>query len=95
MSPTLFPFMIFGIVLVLVVMSLAIWRKMVAMSEDDSLHVLADSDLIPKQEAVAHKLEAIDKWGKVLTIVTVVYAFLIVAFFVYQQWVHSTALPKM
>jgi len=95
MSPTLLPLILFGIILVLAVASLAVWRKMIAMSEDDSLHVLADSNLIPKQEAVAHKLDAIDKWGKIMTIVAVVYAFLVVAFFVYQQWVRSTALPKL
>ena len=57
MNVDLTPFSIFGIGLVLSVIVLAVWRKVIAKHEDDTLHVLADSSVIAQQVSIAHKLE--------------------------------------
>ena len=60
--------------LALTVIGLLVWRKGVARNEDDSLHVLdAVSAQRTTQADVAHKLDVIDKWGKILTVIAVVY----------------------
>jgi len=71
------------------VLVLIVWRKMVARNEDDQLHVL-HTEAVPQQAMVAHKLEVIDKWGKIVTAVTVAFGVLIAALFVYQTWVQTS-----
>lgn len=74
--------------LALVVLALLVWRKVVARGEDDTLHVL-DGGAVQQtaaQSAMAHKLEAIDKWGKTLTVIAVVYGLVLAAIYVLQAW---------
>jgi hypothetical protein len=75
------------------VIVLIVWRKVVARNEDDQLHVL-QAAAVTQQVEVAHKLEVIDKWGKIVTAVTVAYGVLIAGLFIYQTWVQtSTTVP--
>jgi len=64
---------------------LIVWRKMVANNEDDTLHVLQGS--VAQQVTVAQKLEVIDKWGKILTVITLVFGLILGAAYVYQNFV--------
>jgi hypothetical protein len=89
---SLIPLVILWMVLAVAVLALFLWRKAVARDEDDNLHVL-DGASVQKsavQIAVAQKLELIDKWGKIATVVTVVYGVLLGGLFVYQSWVQNT-----
>ena len=72
-------------VLALVVLGLFIWRKNVASGEDDTLHVMHGA--LTQQTALAEKLDMIDKWGKILTVITVVLGLAIAAAYVYGQFV--------
>jgi len=75
------------------VIVLIVWRKTVARNEDDQLHVLQTA-AVTQQAEVAHKLEVIDKWGKIVTAVTVAYGALIAGLFIYQTWMQtSTTVP--
>lgn len=79
--------------LAVAVIVLIIWRKSVARGEDDNVHLL-HPESAPQQALVAHKLEVIDKWGKIVTAVTIACGVLIAALFVYQTWVQtSTIVP--
>jgi hypothetical protein len=71
------------------VIVLIVMRKSVARHEDDQVHLL-HTEAVPAQAAVAHKLEQIDKWGKIVTAVTVAYGVLIAGLFIYQTWVQSS-----
>ncbi len=82
------PYVISWAVLALVVLVLAAYRRWIAQSEDDYLHVEGGT-AVQKQETIAHKLDAIDKWGKGLTIVVAVYALIIGVMFMYSAWVSS------
>jgi hypothetical protein len=56
------------------------------------LHVL-DGEAVQKtaaQVALAEKLEFIDKWGKIATVVAFVYGVLLGGLFVYQSWMQNT-----
>jgi hypothetical protein len=75
------------------VLVMIVWRKAVARGEDDTLHVL-DMAAVPHQAELAHKLEVIDKWGKIVTAVTFAFGALIAGLFLYQTWVQtSTTIP--
>jgi len=71
--------------LALVVLGLFIWRKSVASKEDDTLHVLQGE--LTQQTVLAQKLDMIDKWGKILTVVVVIMGLAIAGAYVYGQFV--------
>ena len=88
MHLNLVPFIVIWILLATTVLVQFVRRKMVASHEDDNLHVLNTAP-IAEQAAVANKLDQIDKWGKILTVITVVYGLLVGAAWVYQFFVQS------
>ena len=94
MNMNLTPFVVLAAVMVLAVVVLIVWRQAIARREDDTLHVLHGATAVPEQVSVAHKLDAIDKWGKMLTVVTVVYCAIIGALVMYQQWIRATNLGR-
>jgi len=83
MNFNLIPFVALWSVIALAVLGLLAWRKIVSSKEDDQLHVLdgATTD----QVIVASKLDTIDKWGKILTVVAVVLGLLIAAAYVIEN----------
>lgn len=90
MTVNLLPFVIAGGVLVLAVIAMIVWRTAVSTREDDTIHVLEDAAMVSSQVAVARKLAVIDRWGKLLTVVTIIYAAGVAALYVYQVWMRST-----
>ena len=72
MNLDLRPFMVLWGVLAVAVLVLLALRKSVAKNEDDSLH-LSVGNVSQQQTAIAQKLDMIDKWGKILTVITVMY----------------------
>ena len=84
------PFIVIWVVLAAVVLALFAWRQAIARNEDDSLHVM--HGVISEQTTMAQKLEAIDKWGKILTVITVVVGLGIAAAFIYGQFVGRSSL---
>ena len=87
-------FVILWAVMAIVVLLLAGYRKIVAMREDDLVH-LSDSEapLIQQQNVVAHKLDVIDRWGKTLTAIAAAYGLVLAAWYLYHAWIDSTKLP--
>jgi hypothetical protein len=80
----LFPLLVVWVVLALGVLALFLWRQAVARGEDDSLHVMHGT--LTDQTSLAQKLEGLDKWGKIMTVITVVLGLLIAAAYVYGQF---------
>ena len=81
------PLLIGWAILATVVIALAFYRRAVARKEDDFLHV--DVQTNAQQVEIAQKLEGIDKWGKLLTIVAVVYAVALLGVYLYNGWNES------
>jgi hypothetical protein len=93
MNVNMMPLLVVWAMLAVSVLVLIVWRKAVSRNEDDNLHVL-HTEAVPRQAEVAHKLDVIDKWGKIVTAVTIAFGVLIAAIFVYQTWVQtSTTIP--
>ena len=68
------------------VLGLAIYRKFVSRSEDDSLHVRDyDAPRVERQAGITAIVDSIDNWGIALTITVVLYGVLLVGALVCQQ----------
>jgi hypothetical protein len=81
------PFVVLWIALALVVIGLLVYRRFVAAGEDDLIHVSDAGDpVLSHQMTIAHKLDQIDKWGKILTTAVVAYGAILAAVYVYQSW---------
>ncbi len=88
-------FLAIWVALALAVLGLIAYRRVVASKEDDTLHLGASSGAVAQQSTVAEKLEQVDKWGKLLTIIVVVYGILLVAIYFYRFCVtSSTVVPS-
>ena len=83
------PWMILWAALALAVLVMAGYRKIVSVREDETLHLVKPSEST-RQVAISHKLERIDKWGRLLTVVAAIYGLLLVMGYTYQTWVQAT-----
>jgi len=88
MNISLLPFLYPWVALALAVIGLLVWRKVVASHEDDNLHVLDGGGA--DQTVVAHKLDQIDKWGKILTVIALVYGLIRAVAYAYQAWIQTS-----
>jgi len=84
MNVNLLPYAVFWAVLALVVLFLIIYRRTVTSREDDSIHL--EGGIASDQVTLAHRLELIDRWGKTLTVVAVVFGLALAALYLYQVW---------
>ena len=81
------PYIAVWAVLAVIVIGLAIYRRMLAATEDDTLHVSdGDAQLIPEQTAHLQRIEQIDRWGKPLTVLLVVVGLALLGFYFYGVW---------
>lgn len=81
---------ILSVVAVVVIVLLFI-RKNVSGAEDDTIHIQdAEASLVNQQMAIARKLEAIDRWGKLFTLVLILYGLFLAGMYVYVGWVESS-----
>jgi len=72
------------------VLSLAGYRRLVANHEDDLVHLGdADAVVINAQKSMADRLSWIDKWGKILTVLTVALGLVLGSIYLYQGWTDS------
>jgi hypothetical protein len=72
------------------VIALAIYRKVLSREECDVLHLReAEMALVPGQENLAHRLDTVDHWGKVLTVASVAYGLVLGALLLYQVWLQG------
>ena len=86
------PYIAIWSLLALAVLLLFVRRKMVAAKEDDNLHVMSGEN--PQQAVVAAKLEVIDKWGKLLTVVAVILGLALAGLYVYSVFVGRGSLGE-
>ena len=80
--------------LAVVVGALAIYRNMMASHEDETIHVLdGDTPQIAAQMKLSHKLEVIERWGKILTVIVIIYGLGIASMYLYYVWQQGGKLP--
>jgi putative heme iron utilization protein len=90
MQTTLTIQVVIWIAMATVVGGLALYRKFISRSEVDVIH-LRDNELaaVSEQDNLAHRLEKVDRWGKLLTIVLIVYGLLIACGWLVYAWKES------
>ena len=89
------PFVLIWVILGIATLGLALYRKLISANEDDMVHLAAgEESQIPGQVALARKLEMIDRWGKILTIVTLAIGVAIGIAYMYQAWVDPASVPN-
>ncbi len=87
----LLPFAIAWAAILVVILVLAICRRTITAKEDDTLHLGRGSDAaVTQQTAIARRLEVIDRWGKILTVLLVVLGLAIVAAYFYLKFTTDT-----
>ncbi|HTP35319.1 MAG TPA: hypothetical protein VMJ75_24250 [Candidatus Acidoferrales bacterium] len=84
MTFNLIPYVAVWSVIALAVVVLFIMRKMVSSKEDDNVHLLHGT--VTEQVVVAKKLDVIDKWGKILTVIAVIMGAAIATAYVYSAF---------
>jgi hypothetical protein len=82
------PYIVLWSILGLLVLGLALYRKLVTTHQEDDLVHLSQGEerLIPHQVAVNTKIHKIDRWGEVLTVVTVIGGLAIAAAYLYASF---------
>lgn len=85
------PYVVVWSLFALGVLALAAYRKMLSANEDDSLHVSEGSKaMVSEQVAMAQRLEVVDKWGKLLTIIVGAVGLIMVAIYIYGVFQNGT-----
>ncbi|MCW5977709.1 MAG: hypothetical protein KIT09_06510 [Bryobacteraceae bacterium] len=81
----LLPHLIILAVITLIVAFLALYRNRVTRGEDDTIHVLdGDQRYVADQAKLAQRVAVIDRWGKILTVIAVVYAVALAGLYMYS-----------
>lgn len=83
------PFAVLWGLLAMVVLLMAGYRKTISSKEEDTLH-LTNPVEVNHQAVIGHKLDVVDKWGKLLTVIAAVYGLLLVLAYTYQTWIQSS-----
>jgi len=81
------PAVVIWIILAIATLGLALYRKLISASEADLIHLgPGEEQHIPQQIALETKLKAVDHWGKMLTVITVVVGLVTAAIYLYQAF---------
>jgi hypothetical protein len=78
------PYVVTWAVFAVIVLALLLYRTLLALHEDDNLHIAAGEQLIPKQMAFYRVMDRIDRWGEALTAITVTGGLIIAAIYIYR-----------
>jgi hypothetical protein len=78
-------------ILAVAVLGLALYRFTLAGHEDESLHVSAvEARQVAEQKEVFGKLNRVEFWGKLLTVVVILYGLVIAGAYLYHSWLQSS-----
>jgi hypothetical protein len=91
MAEKFIPYLMAWGVLAVAVIALAIYRWIVGLHEDDSIHI-DDTQFQKEQGAIASKIGTIDRWGKSLTIVTAASGLALAAAILYSAWTANSTI---
>jgi len=89
------PYVVTWAVLAVVVLALLLYRTLMALHEDDNLHIAeSEQPMIRQQAAFYRVMDRIDHWGEALTALTVAGGLAIAAVYIYQVWEIHSRLPQ-
>ena len=71
--------------------AVALYRRRISMKSDETLHLMdAEAPLVSGQEEAGKQLDKIDRWGKALTILVIVYALAIAGYYLYSSFADTS-----
>jgi hypothetical protein len=80
------PYVVAWAILAVIVLALALYRNLMALHEDDNLHIATGEEpLIPQQLAFYRVMGRIDRWGEALTAITVAGGLVLAAIYMYSR----------
>lgn len=85
------PYVVSWAILAVIVLALLLYRNVKALHEDDNLHIETGEER--KQAAFYRTMHRIDRWGEILTAITVAGGLVIAAAYLYQVWEIRSRLP--
>jgi len=78
-------------ILAVAVLGLALYRFALAGHEDETLHVSdVEAKQVVEQQQVFVKLNRVEFWGKLLTVVVILYGLVIAGAYLYHSWLQSS-----
>lgn len=84
------PLAISWIALAAIVLVLAIYRSILARKEDETVHISdLETSMIAQQAVTAGRLEKVDRIGKTLTILVLLYGLALAGVWIYGVWQQS------
>ena len=87
----LLPFSVVFCVLIIALVALIIYRRAAASGEDDTLHVEDTTGAITvRQEQLAKRLERLDLWVKILSVIVVLCGLGLGAAYLYNAWIETS-----
>jgi hypothetical protein len=89
MTGNLVPYLAVWAVMVLAVLVLLVYRQKLAHNEDDTIHVLHGEGAVSQQAATAQKLERVDRWGKIVTVVALLWGLFIAVLYLYKNFTNT------
>ena len=89
MAEKFLPYFVAWSALAVVVIGLAVYRWVVGLHEDDSIHI-NDTGVQKEQGAFATKLASIERWGKSLTALVGATGLVLMVVFLYSAWVANS-----
>jgi hypothetical protein len=82
---SLIPYVMLWCLLALVVLALALFRKLASMREDALIHIgPGEEKLIPKQVEMTNRLHKIDAWGKTITVIVAAGGLFLAGIYLYK-----------
>jgi hypothetical protein len=90
----LVPLVSVWVLLALIVISMALYRHRLVRHVDATLDLLEDSRVAGQQTREAKRADAVERWGKVLTVLVLLYGLVIAASYLHQAWQSGTQIPK-
>jgi len=87
----LLPLTIAGCVLLIALVAMIIYRRAAASGEDDMLHVEDPTGAVTaRQTRLAQKLEKLDLWVKILTVIVILWGLGLGAAYLYNAWIETS-----
>ncbi len=87
---SIMPFVYGWLVLAGVVAGMALYRLMVGIHEDETLHLAeSETSMLAEQSTVGKKIGKLDHWGKLLTWVMVLYGLVLLGFYLHGMWIEG------
>ncbi|MCC6537959.1 MAG: hypothetical protein IT162_10440 [Bryobacterales bacterium] len=75
-------------------LALLVWRQLVDLHEDDSLHLGDQQTAVVREQAdMTKKVTMLDRWSRILGVTTTVYGLALGGYYLYSQWLDSSKLP--